>query len=228
MRSETASASSRRAASGVDPATWNIATDPDEAAAALAPAGMSSSSPTAPLIPERPAPTESPLRARDEIRRRPQVVEVDDEIDVASGGAREVWKAERGPGSVLQAISAGNQLLWAEGDRIVFPWERTGWLNLYAVAVPADAAQRASAATHLTPGNFEVEHVALSPDRKRVIYSSNQGDIDRRHLWSVGVAGGPPTALTRGAGVEWMPAPVTDSIVAFLRSDAKVAARTLR
>ena len=40
----------------------------------------------------------------------------------------------------------------------------------------------------LTPGDFEVEHVALAPDRSRVIYSSNQDDIDRRHIWSVAVA----------------------------------------
>ena len=39
----------------------------------------------------------------------------------------------------------------------------------------------------LTPGDFEVEHVALTPDRARVIYSSNQDDIDRRHIWSVAV-----------------------------------------
>jgi dipeptidyl aminopeptidase/acylaminoacyl peptidase len=40
----------------------------------------------------------------------------------------------------------------------------------------------------------------------------------------VAVTGGTPTALTRGTGVEWMPAPVSDSTVAFLRSDAKTAA----
>jgi dipeptidyl aminopeptidase/acylaminoacyl peptidase len=144
-------------------------------------------------------------------------------VDVASGLAREAWTAERGPGSVLQNVSADNQLLWAEGDRIVFPWERNGWLNLYGVQVsPKDGG--ASQAVGVATGNFEVEHVILSPDRRRVIYSSNQDDIDRRHLWAAPVGGGTPTALTRGNGSEWMPAPLDDGVVAFLRSDGKMAA----
>lgn len=151
--------------------------------------------------------------------------------DVRSGAGREIWRAERGAGSVLQGVSASNQLLWADGDRLVFPWERNGWLNLYTVHVPSDGGARAAAASSaaapaapLATGSFEVEHVALSPDRRRVIYSSNQDDIDRRHLWSVPVAGGAPAPLTRGTGSEWMPAPLGDSAVAFLRSDAKMAA----
>ena len=139
-------------------------------------------------------------------------------VDVASGSGREVWKAEPGPGSILQNISAEDQLFWAEGDRIVFPWERNGWLGLYAVAAAGGRA------TPIATGNFEVEHVALSADRRRVIYSSNQDDIDRRHLWSAPVSGGPPTALTMGHGSEWSPAPVSDSAIAFLRSDARMAA----
>jgi dipeptidyl aminopeptidase/acylaminoacyl peptidase len=77
----------------------------------------------------------------------------------------------------------------------------------------------------LTPGNFEVEHVELSTDRTRVIYSSNQDDIDRRHLWSVPVDGNArPTALTRGNGAEWMPQPVDANTIAFLRSDGRETA----
>jgi dipeptidyl aminopeptidase/acylaminoacyl peptidase len=149
-------------------------------------------------------------------------------VDVARGVGREVWKADRGPGSILQNVSAETQLLWAGGDRIVFPWERTGWLNLYALRLKPDAALPAQSgndeAIALATGPFEVEHVALTPDRRRVIFSSNQADIDRRHLWSVQVSGGPPAALTRGSGSEWMPAPVDESTVAFLRSDGKMAA----
>src|SRR2546430_12550536 len=39
------------------------------------------------------------------------------------------------------------------------------------------------AAVLLTPGEFEVEDVTISRDAHSVIYSSNQDDIDRRHLW---------------------------------------------
>jgi dipeptidyl aminopeptidase/acylaminoacyl peptidase len=150
--------------------------------------------------------------------------------DVATGQGTEIWKATRGPGSVFQGINSDSQLHWAEGDRIVFPWERDGWIHLYSVAVGQGSSPGSGQsfgpgnAQLLTPGNFEVEHVALSPDRRRVIYSSNQDDIDRRHIWSVAVTGGSPTALTRGNGAEWMPAPVDATSVAFLRSDGRQAA----
>jgi dipeptidyl aminopeptidase/acylaminoacyl peptidase len=119
---------------------------------------------------------------------------------------------------VFQGVNAGAQLQWAAGDRIVFPWERDGWIHLYAVPVTGGVASL------LTPGDFEVEHVAMTLDRTRLIYSSNQDDADRRHLWSVGVSGAPLEAITRGRGAEWMPAPVDESTTAFLRSDGRVPA----
>jgi len=136
----------------------------------------------------------------------------------ADGTGRQIWKAEPGPGSVFHAMVAGNQLFWAAGDRIAFPWERDGWLHLYSVPVEGGAA------TLLTPGNFEIEHVSFSGDRKEAVLSSNQGDIDRRHIWRVALAGGPPQAVTSGDGLEWSPVTVADG-VAFLHSDARHPAR---
>jgi dipeptidyl aminopeptidase/acylaminoacyl peptidase len=132
---------------------------------------------------------------------------------------RELFRAEQGRGSVFQRVNAENGILWA-GDRLLFPWERDGWLHLYSM--PASGG----APTLLTPGSFEVEDVALSLDRSRVIYSSNQeagdaADLDRRHLWGVAVGGGTPAALTRGAGIEWSPQPLRDGqAIAFLASNA--------
>lgn len=140
--------------------------------------------------------------------------------DVATGRGSEIWKAERGPGSIFVPVNADSQLRWADGSRIVFPWERDGWIHLYSIAVAGGQAVLAKPVL-LTPGSFEVEHVAISPDRKRMIYSSNQDDIDRRHIWSVAVSGGAPTALTRGTGAEWMPAPVDASVIALLRSNGR-------
>ena len=62
------------------------------------------------------------------------------------------------------------------------------------------------AATLLTPGAFEVEDVDLAADRRDITYSSNQGDIDRRHLWKVAAAGGTPVVITSGTGIECAPA----------------------
>jgi dipeptidyl aminopeptidase/acylaminoacyl peptidase len=139
-------------------------------------------------------------------------------VDVASGRGAAVWTAARGAGSVFQGVTADDQVMWAAGDRLVFPWERDGWIHLYVV--PAAGGE----ASLLTPGGFEVEHVDLAPGGERVIYSSNQDDLDRRHLWSVAVSGGSPAALTRGTGSEWMPAPVGDDAVAFIAADGKMAA----
>ncbi len=135
--------------------------------------------------------------------------------DVATGKSELVWQAAVGRGSAFHGVVAENQLLWGAGDRLVFPWEETGWVQLYSVPVKGGEAKL------LTPGEFEVEHVALSPDRKEVIFSSNQDDIDRRHIWRVSVAGGPPAAVTRGTGIEWSPVMASESFaIAFLRSDA--------
>jgi dipeptidyl aminopeptidase/acylaminoacyl peptidase len=136
--------------------------------------------------------------------------------DATTGEGRQVWKADRGVGSVFREVVGDDQLWWADGDRLVFPWEKDGWTHLYAVRL-ADAAP-----TPLTPGPFEVEWVSISPDRRRLVFASNQDDIDRRHLWTVPVAGGPPTQLTKGKGIEWAPATTSDGkAIAFLHSDAR-------
>jgi len=136
--------------------------------------------------------------------------------DAATGKGREVWKADRGAGSVFSEVEGDDQLWWGDGDRLVFPWEKDGWKHLYVVPFSGGEA------TPLTPGAFEVEWVSLSPDRRRLVYGSNQDDIDRRHLWAVPVAGGPPTPLTKGKGIEWSPVTTDDGkAVAFLHSDAR-------
>jgi dipeptidyl aminopeptidase/acylaminoacyl peptidase len=135
--------------------------------------------------------------------------------DAATGKGREIWKARDGPGSVFREVVADHQLMWAD-DRLIFPWEGDGWTHLYSIPVAGGQA------TELTPGEFEVEFVALSPNRREVLFSSNRGDIDRRHLWRVAAKSGPPVALTTGQGIEWAPAGTGDgNAVAFLRSDAQ-------
>jgi dipeptidyl aminopeptidase/acylaminoacyl peptidase len=85
-------------------------------------------------------------------------------------------------------------------------------------SVPASGGE----AMLLTRGEFEVEDVALAPGAREIIYSSNQGDLDRRHLWRVAAAGGAPSAVTSGDGIECSPAPASEgNAIAFLRSDAR-------
>ncbi|HEY9422855.1 MAG TPA: prolyl oligopeptidase family serine peptidase [Thermoanaerobaculia bacterium] len=136
--------------------------------------------------------------------------------DVATGKAKTIWRAEPGPGSAFFEMVSSNQLLWAADDRIVFPWERDGWLHLYSVPAAGGTA------TLLTPGDFEVEYVNLTPDRRQVVYSSNQDDIDRRHVWRVDAAGGRPVAVTKGRGLEWLPVTTSDGKgLAYLRAGSR-------
>jgi dipeptidyl aminopeptidase/acylaminoacyl peptidase len=66
------------------------------------------------------------------------------------------------------------------------------------------------AAVLLTPGDYDVEEVALAADGRSVLFSANEhaadpADEDRRHLWRVRLAGGTPERLTGGQTIEWSP-----------------------
>ncbi len=135
--------------------------------------------------------------------------------DVATGNGVPVWTADEGPGSAFRAVVAANQVIWGDGDRLVFPWEKDGWTHLYSVRATGGMP------TLLTPGAFEVEDVAVAPDRREILFSSNQNDIDRRHLWRVSTDGGGASPVTTGTGIEWSPVLTVDGAVAFLASDAR-------
>jgi dipeptidyl aminopeptidase/acylaminoacyl peptidase len=139
--------------------------------------------------------------------------------DAATGHGREVWRAETGQGSVFHGIVGEHQIIWGAGDVLAFPWERDGWTHLYSVLAAGGTAKL------LTPGDFEVEFVSLSPDRRTLVFASNQDDIDRRHLWSEPVSGDRPTRLTGGEGIEWSPVMMHDGAIALLHSDAQRPAR---
>lgn len=141
--------------------------------------------------------------------------------DAQSGQGREVWRASEGRGSVFWPMTAQSQLLWMAGGRLVFPWERDGWLHLYSLSLKA----KDSAPVLMTAGAFEIENVAAAPDRASVIFSSNQDDAERRHLWKVSLGGRAPEALTAGTGIEWSPAVLADGRVALFHADARMPAR---
>jgi Tol biopolymer transport system component len=139
--------------------------------------------------------------------------------DPASGTSRGVWKANEGAGSVFQGVNAANQLIWGAGDHLVFPWEGNGFKTLYTV--PADGGQ----ARPLSDGEYEVQFVSVAPGAGHVLFSSNQGDVDRQHVWRAAVDGSGAEQLTPGAGIEWLPVQTPGSgTVAFLASAGTVPA----
>jgi dipeptidyl aminopeptidase/acylaminoacyl peptidase len=132
--------------------------------------------------------------------------------DAASGTGRRVWAADRGAGSAFQPTLSPKNLLWNSDDELVFPWEKTGWLQLYAI--PA----RGGAIRSITSGTFEVVHMVLSADRHRIVYSSNE-DLDRMHVWSVDFKRG-PSAVSTGHAIEDYPQISGDGTIFALQSDA--------
>jgi dipeptidyl aminopeptidase/acylaminoacyl peptidase len=137
-----------------------------------------------------------------------------------SGAGRELWKAAKGPGSAFHPMVAENEILWSASDRIIFPWEKTGWMHLYSISTRGDAPIDISGS-----GEYEIEHVSLTADHTSVLFSSNKGDIDRRHISRVSVLGENASQLTKGGGIEWSPVELSDGkTVAMLRSDWKTPA----
>ena len=140
--------------------------------------------------------------------------------DAKNGKGQEVFQADEGAGSVFHAIVGDHQMLWTADNNLVFPWEKTGWNHLYSIPTAGGKARE------LTPGQGIVEHVEQSADRKAIYYSTNIGDIDRRHLWMLTDSG--PREITRGKGIEWAPTPVADhSAIVYLASSYNETAHAM-
>ena len=138
--------------------------------------------------------------------------------DAATGNAREIWHSSASPqGSFpyMAQDTGGGAIRWAADNRLLTASEEDGWQHLYALPIDGGAPQL------LTPGNCEVEQWSLTPDRKTVLFNSNCGDVDRRHIWSVGITNGHAAQVTRGETIEWSPVSLSDgSTLVYFGSDA--------
>ena len=123
--------------------------------------------------------------------------------DAATGEAHTIWHSTKELNGSLPNLTE-NKSFHFVGNRIVFASEQDGWNHLYSVGASGGAA------TLLTRGEFEVEDVTVSRDARSLIYSSNQDDIDRRHLWRVRIDGGKPEPLSKGETMEWTPVELAD------------------
>ena len=127
---------------------------------------------------------------------------------------REVYRGPQGQGSVFHPMASEHQLIFA-GESLIFPAENDGWNHLYSVRLSGGPA------TLLTPGSFEIEWAAPSLDNRQVVYSSNAGDPDRRHMTALEVATGRVNAVTTGNGIEVSPVPLHGGALAYLAADAR-------
>lgn len=135
--------------------------------------------------------------------------------DARTGDAKQIWRSgDQETDSYPQNVADFWQ--WMAGDRLLFPSEKDGWAHLYSISADGGGL------TALTPGDFEVENAAVSPDKTSVVFSTNKNDIDRRHLWWVKVDGGAPRQITAGESVEMFPTLFDNGRrVAFFHSTAR-------
>ena len=119
--------------------------------------------------------------------------------DAATGSGREIWHSGNRPDDSFPRLTAEISFLFPANDRIVFASEQDGWNHLYSISTSGGKPFL------LTPGQSEVEDVTLPEDKKSLLYSSNQGDVDRRHLWRVDLPEGRPRPITQGESMEWSP-----------------------
>ena len=136
--------------------------------------------------------------------------------------AHSIWQSGQGARDSLPPF-AGESLQFA-GDRIVFVSEQTDRNHLYSIPISGGQA------VELTPGDFDVEDVTPNDSARTTIYfSSNQNDVDRRHLWKIDARGGTPQqAITRGETIEWSPVLSSDGQVFCLGSSATTPALAYR
>jgi dipeptidyl aminopeptidase/acylaminoacyl peptidase len=142
--------------------------------------------------------------------------------DAATAEAHELWHSGKEMNDSLPPF-ASESLKFASNGRIIFCSEHDGRNRLYLITT------RVNAPLALTLGNSDVEDVELSPDKTEILFTSNNEDVDRRHVWvtlvseteRVGASSIPalipPKPLTRGATIEWHPIMLADgkTIVCF-------------
>ena len=141
--------------------------------------------------------------------------------DTATGNGKEIWHSGNTPNDSFPELTADSSFYFAANDQVLFASEQDGWNHLYSI--PAGGG----APTLLTPGNFEVEDVGLSADQKSVLFSSNQEDVDRRHIWRVAGDGRKAQPLSRGETIEWSPVESAGQVVC-LGSSANMPAMPYR
>ena len=119
-----------------------------------------------------------------------------------------MWQSPATLNGSYPGLPDGLFLMWGAKGDCTFRAELDGWPHLYSLAVAGGEP------VLLTPGQFMVEHVSMSPDRTTLFFDGNlgdaPGDIDRRHLFRVSVERPGAVPLTPGTGLEWTPVPVGD------------------
>ncbi|UKT62674.1 S9 family peptidase [Pedobacter mucosus] len=121
---------------------------------------------------------------------------------ISTGIGKQIWKAPETLRGSYPSIDGNVNLNWAN-NRIVYTSYQDGWPHLYSIK--SDGSNQLL----LSPGDFAVENVKLSSDKKWLVFCANTGkepdDIDRRHIYKVSVDQANMQVLSEGKGIEAYP-----------------------
>ncbi len=135
--------------------------------------------------------------------------------DAATGAGRAIWQAPRGRGYDLNLPDGTRPLWWSSGGGLAFTWQRDGWLHLYALA-PSGGTPRL-----LTPGAFDIENIARGASGNELHYTSNEGDLDARHVWRVSFDRPDRTPVSQGPSNQWSPVALSGGRYAYIDATAR-------
>ena len=139
--------------------------------------------------------------------------------DANGANAHEIWHSSNSLQSsypFMAEETGGGVLNWGADNALLMASEEDGWQHLYALPISGGTPKL------LTPGNCEVEQWSLSPDGSSVLYNSNCGDVDRRHLWNLTLPGGESQQITKGDSIQWAGVFVGDHrSIAYINSGAR-------
>lgn len=111
-----------------------------------------------------------------------------------------------GPGSFTLGWLGDNKTVY-------FQSERDGWSHLYSVSIDGGEAPK-----QLTSGRFEVSDVRLSDDKTKFYFTSSEGDLGQRRLYSMPVTGGARTRITTMPGNNQATISPDETMLAIVRS----------
>jgi dipeptidyl aminopeptidase/acylaminoacyl peptidase len=112
-------------------------------------------------------------------------------------------------------LGLGSWVGWlGDGESIFYGSEETGWAHLYSVSVSGEGKRA------LTSGQWEVQDVVLSPDRKTYYLETNEGDFGQVHFHALDVASGRKTQLTSAEGRQDVTVSPDGKTLAVLHSTA--------
>ncbi|TXE13320.1 prolyl oligopeptidase family serine peptidase [Algoriphagus aquimarinus] len=119
--------------------------------------------------------------------------------DVTSGEAKNHWQAPE----TLRGSYSYPFFSFSSDGNLIFQSYEDGWQHLYSLEVDTGKTSL------LTPGNYMVEQIKISPDKSKLVFSGNTGsepqDLDRRHIGTIDIADKKLAWETTGNGIEAYP-----------------------